>query len=401
MTAETPPSPQWSPTIKLIVGLTIAALLIVLLVNFRNFIGPLLLSFVLTYLFHPIAAWVNRITKLNWRMSVNLVYLVILILIISSFTISGIAVVQQIQNLIQVVQNFINTLPDLAADLSTREFTFGPLPFVFNLSQLNLQSLSERLLSTLQPLLGQVGNLVSSFATGAATIIGWGLFTLVISYFLLAESGNVNNELIRFEIPGYDADIRRLGRELRNIWNSFLRGQLVIILLVILSYTLLMTILGVKYSYAIAILAGVARFLPYIGPLITWIVLILVTLFQGSNYFGLQPLHHAILALTLAFLLDQVFDNLVQPKIMGQSLRVHPAAVLIAALIAAKLIGLSGLVLAAPVLASMKLIGRYIFRKMLDLDPWMGMDQPAPVIEFPWVRWRRRLQTWWRLARRR
>lgn len=370
------------------------------LVNFRAFIGPLLLSFILAYLFHPIVAWVNRITKFNWRMSVNLVYLIVLILIIGFLTISGIAVVQQIQSLIRVIQNFIETLPTLAADLSTREFTLGPLPYKLTLSQFNLQSLSEQLLSTLQPLLGRVGSLVSSFATGAAVTLGWGLFTLVISYFLLAESGNVNNELIRVEIPGYDADIRRLGHELRSIWNSFLRGQLVIILLVIVSYTLLMTILGVRYSYAIALLAGIARFLPYVGPLITWIALILVTLFQASNYFGLQPLQHAILALVLAFLLDQVFDNLVQPKIMGQSLRVHPAAVLVAALIAANLIGLSGLVLAAPVLASMKLVGRYIFRKMLDLDPWVGMDQPAPVAEFPWERWRRRILTWWRLVRR-
>lgn len=375
-------------------------ILMVLLVNFRTFIGPLLLSIVLAYLFHPVVAWLNRATRLNWRMSVNLVYLVIIILIAAFLTVSGIAVVQQIQNLIQVIQNFINTLPQLAADLSTREFTLEPLPYTLTLSQFNLQSLSEQLLSTLQPLVGRVGTLVSGFATGAAVTIGWGLFTLVISYFLLAESGHVNNELIRIEIPGYDADIRRLGNELRNIWNSFLRGQLVIILLVVLAYTLLMSILGVRYFYAIAILAGIARFLPYIGPLITWIVLVLVTLFQGSNYLGLQPWQHALLALVLGFLLDQVFDNIVQPKVMGQSLRVHPAAVLIAALIAANLIGLIGLVVAAPVLASLKLLGRYVFRKMLDLDPWAGMERTTPITEFPWERWRRRLQAWWRLVRR-
>jgi len=100
-------------------------------------------------------------------------------------------------------------------------------------------------------------------------------------------------------------------------------------------------------------------------------------------------------------LLDQVFDNLVTPRFLGATLGVHPAAVLVSALIATNLIGIIGLVLAAPVLATIQLIGRYTLRKMFDLEPWPEDDSLVQPIELPWLRWTRTLKIWWRKIRRR
>ena len=77
-----------------------------------------------------------------------------------------------------------------------------------------------------------------------------------------------------------------------------------------------------------------------------------------------------LLVLGCCLALNQVFDSYITPRVMGHTLGVHPAGVLIAAIIATDLIGLVGLVLAAPVLATVTLLGRYIIRKMLDMDPW-------------------------------
>jgi predicted PurR-regulated permease PerM len=385
-----------------VVGLSLVGIVVALLISFRAIIGPLLLAFVLAYLLQPLVVRVSRATNLSWRASVNLVYLILVILVSALLTLSGLAIIQQLQSLIIVISNFTETLPDLIADLSTRSFTFGP--FVFNLSQFDLQSLTDQLLATLQTMLGRVGGLVSSFAASAASILGWGLFVLLVSYFLLAETRQVSDqmsgELIRVEIPGYDSDIRRLIFELKNIWNAFLRGQLLIFLLSIILYAILMSILGVRYGIGIAILAGFGRFIPYIGPLIVWIVLTLVTLLQGPNYFGLPGWQYAVLVLILAIILDQIIDNVITPRFLGQTLGVHPAAVLVAAIIAANLIGIIGLLLAAPVLATLKLLTRYIIRKMLDLDPWPPTSPSTRPMEFPWVRGVRRLQAWRRLNRR-
>jgi hypothetical protein len=71
---------------------------------------------------------------------------------------------------------------------------------------------------------------------------------------------------------------------------------------------------------------------------------------------------------------------------MARSLRVHPAAVLVTALIAANLLGILGVVIAAPFLASLTLLGRYVMRKMLDLDPWpAGETVPAQPVSFEWL----------------
>jgi len=72
-------TPKWGPTTKLIVGMTFVALVAALLVRFRGIIGPLLLAFVLTYLLHPVVTMIHRATKLTWRASVGVLFLLVMV----------------------------------------------------------------------------------------------------------------------------------------------------------------------------------------------------------------------------------------------------------------------------------------------------------------------------------
>ncbi len=74
-----PSSPKWSSTFKMVVGLTIAGLILAMLIYFRSIIGPLILAFILIYLLHPLAAFLNTHSKLSWRASVNIIYIILLI----------------------------------------------------------------------------------------------------------------------------------------------------------------------------------------------------------------------------------------------------------------------------------------------------------------------------------
>ncbi len=362
-------SPQWSSTTKLVVGLTFIAIVAALLVNFRGIIGPLILAFILAYALHPLADRICRVSGLSWTASVNVVFLILVALLLTVFTLTGLAVAQQLQSLVRFVQTIVTELPFFVENLSTQVYTFGP--FQLDFAQFDLETVANQLLDIVQPLLGQVGNLVRTFATGAVGVLGWGLFILLIAYFVLADSGRwFPDALVSIEIPGHQVDIRRLGRELGRIWNAFLRGQIVLFLLTVLLAAALMTVLGVRLALGLSLLAGLARFVPYVGPLTVWIVTGLVAFFQESNYLGLAPLQYALLVVLGQLVLDQVFDNYLSPRMMGQTLGVHPAAVLVSAIIATNLIGLVGLLLAAPVLATFQLFGRYALRKMLDLDPW-------------------------------
>jgi len=377
-----PNSPKWNSTFKMIIGLTVAGLLVAMLIYFRSIIGPLLLAFILVYLLHPVSSLLNTHTKLSWRASTNVIYLILIIIVIILSTLIGLVAVSQIQSLIKVIERFVNDLPNVIDTISRTIIVVGP--FKIDLSQFtDLGQLGDQVINTLQLLIGRAGTVVGTLATATASTIGRGLFVLVISYFVLVDLGKVPNPRDFINIPGYSYDIQKMSRAIGRIWNAFLRGQITIVILVMISYSILLSILGVRYSIALAILAGLARFVPYIGPLITYIVIGLVTLFQGGNYFNLQPFFYTLLVIVLSILIDQVYDNLVAPRIMGRSLGVHPAAVLVVAIIAANLIGLIGLLLAAPVLASVNLIGHYTIRKMFDRDPWADTEEQLEPLGFP------------------
>jgi len=204
-------SPNWSSLTKLAVGLTTIAIIAALLVRFRTIVGPLLVAFVLSYLLHPVATRLSRISRLSWRASVNLIYLVVAVIFGSVIAVAGLNIIQQIQSLINFVRQLITDLPDIVADISVQAYQIGP--FTFDLSQFDLQALVNQVLSIVQPVLGRVGGLIGSFATSAISTLLWALFILVISYFLVADAGRVPAQLVKVDIPVYQDDIGRLGLE--------------------------------------------------------------------------------------------------------------------------------------------------------------------------------------------
>jgi predicted PurR-regulated permease PerM len=384
------PSPGWGSTTKLVVGLTLVAILAAMLIQFRFILGPLLLAFVLAYLLNPLVGAFSRSTHISWKGSVNLIFLALLVILVALVTLLGLAIIQQAQSLYRLVQDFIVGLPDLVTQLSSQKIVLRSIVLV-DFSQLNLSDLVNQVVPNLQTPLSQIGLLITSFASGTLGTVGWSLFVLVISYFLLSQTNSVTGALLPVEFPGYAADIRRFGYELRKVWNAFLRGQLTVVVLIMVTYLIVFLILGIRYSLALALLTGLARFIPYLGPITVGIIAFLVAFFQDSNYFGLEQWFYAGLIVLIMFIVDQVFDQLVSPRILGERLGVHPAALLVTAIIAANLFGIIGLVLAAPVLATLTLISRYVFRKMLDLDPFPpGSQKPAQ----QFIRWARLKMLW-------
>ena len=376
-------SPKWSNTGKLIAGFTMVAIVAAFLVRFSGLIVPLLWAFILTYLLHPLARRLSSNLGLTWRVSVNIIFLGLIVIIVLLSTLAGYAIIDQIDNLVRILQTSLAGLPDFAASLSTQVFNIGPFQLDFAgierllVEEFNLSfaSLGQQLLSAIQPALGQAGSVITAIATSTITTIGWTLFIFVISYLLLTEMGGAPAFFKNADLPGYDADIRRLGRELGKTWNSFLRGQLLLVTLIIISSFVLMSLFGVHYALALALVTGLAKFVPYVGSLVMYITTFLVVFFQDGNYLNIgPPMTFAIVVTVAAIILDWTFDNIITPRVYGRALGVHPAAVLITIFVVANLFGIAGLLLAAPVLASLQLFATYTVRKMLDLDPWPQVE---------------------------
>jgi predicted PurR-regulated permease PerM len=383
MTQKTTASPRWSATTKLLIGLVIFSIAAFLLYRFSNLIGPLLTIFIITYLLHPVTASLARWLHIPWKLAVNIIYVLIVVILIGLLTWGGVGLVGQVQSLVNSIQGIVRDLPRYITQLSTQVFVLGP--FELDMRNFDLNDISRQLLSMTQPLLSQTGNLVGTLAGGAATTLGWTLFILTVSYFVMSESSGLRENIVKIDIPGYTDDLRRLGSDLSRIWNAFLRGQIIVFLLALVIYSILLPTLGVRYAIGIAFLAGLAKFLPYIGPAITWVIMALVTYFQPDKPFGLQDnaLTYMLIIVITTSVVDWFMDNFITPRIMARTLRVHPAAVLVAAIIAANLLGLLGVIIAAPFLATFLLLGRYVMRKMFDQDPWAKTELPAPPPSIP------------------
>jgi len=387
-TQESIKSPSWSTTTKLIFGLTMVAILAGIFIYYRSVVSLLILSFIITYLFRPVVIYLTEKTKMSWRLSTTLFFLLIIILLIGLLTGAGLAIAQQVTSLVRVLQEFVENLPELAYDLTVYLTQFGGVG-----EFINLNDLANRALEAIQPFLGQLGSIVGSIATGAAASIGRIFFVVFVAYFILAESQQVGKTPIE-QIPQYDYDVRRMSRQLSIVWDSFFRGQIIIFMMVFVVYSIVLSSLGVRNPIALAAMTGLAVFVPYVGIWVTASVLFVVTFFQPANYFGLLPWQYAAGVLAVALVINFSFDNYITPRFLGRTLDIHPAAVLVAALVMASLLGIVGIFLAAPVVATLKMLGMYIFRKMFDLDPWPDPEVELQPIEFPWYRWSRKLVEW-------
>jgi len=381
-------SPYWSTNAKLVVGMTLVAFAAVLVVQIRPILTPLIMALILSYLLYPMIESLEKNTFLSWRGSTNVIFIILLVLLLTSMTVSIVAIVNQFQNLIRLINTFLNDLPTLIEDFISSGAVVQ-IPFInyeFDISEyirtlnIDLLAVSDQVLSAVQPVLSQAGSILTTVATSALTTLGWGGFVLVVAYLSLGEVKQ-GRKFLRRELEGMSYDIGRMTRELGYIWNAFLRGQVLVFFLSSVSMFILLSILGVRYALGLAILAGIGRFVPYIGQGLSAIVNAVVAFFLAEgNYLGLEAFPYMLLVVGLAFVHDQIYDSLVIPRLIGIVLGVHPALVLIVAIILARWIGVIGLLVAAPVLASFQLLTSYVIRKLLDQDPWPEDEIQPPTM---------------------
>jgi predicted PurR-regulated permease PerM len=376
-------SPKWSNTVKLLVGVSLFIIAAWLFLRFQSIVGLLLFAVVLAYLLYPLAKWFHAWSHFTWRWSVSVVFLVVIIIILGLTTLSGLAVIEQSQSLIGFLERSLRNLPDFLQSISSQPIAIGPYEFTPNFTDLN--AVSQDLLGMVQPILGRAGSILGTILSGAANFFGLFFFILLIAYFILTESGGGSNQLIHMDIPGYNEDFEKFGVYLSGIWNAFLRGQLTIILITILVYMVLLGALGLRFFIGLALLAGLARFVPYVGPAVAWTSYGLVAYFQGYTIFGLAPIWYVVLVVGLAWVTDIILDNFVGTRLMGNALQIHPAAVMVSALVGANLFGIVGIVLAAPVVATLKLVMGYIFNRLFDQDPWQGIKTAPVIIQRPYT----------------
>src|SRR3990172_12932365 len=138
------PSPSWGTNTKLVIALTVVVIAGALLVKFQFILSPLLIAFVLAYLFYPLASMFHRRLRFSWNASVAIIYVVVIILLLGLLTLGGVGLVQQVQSVVTIVQDGISALPAIIEQFSGQLYQFGP--FKIDFRSIDLDSVSRQLL---------------------------------------------------------------------------------------------------------------------------------------------------------------------------------------------------------------------------------------------------------------
>lgn len=382
MTYDPPPdnhSPYWSKTTKVIVVVLIILAVLWLVSRFRTIIGMLVMAAVLSYLMEPLISFIDHRTKIRRGLIILIVYVILALALIGGFSALGFATFQQFGNLIEILPSLIENLGNSISSFIARPEPIELGPFTISPTVIPWDRLTDQLIGMLDPMLSQSTTVISRFATSTLRTIFNFVTVFIISVYLSSDLPNFNGYIRSFaRQPGYSEDAARMVPDLSRVWRSYLRGQIILGLVIFLVVWIGLTLLGVQNSLALGLLAGLLEFIPTVGPVISAAVAILVAFFQPTNYLGLESWQYALTVLALMIIVQQVENNFLVPRIVGSALDLHPIMVIVSVFMGASLAGVLGAILAAPIVASLKVVGQYTWRKLFDLPPFPEDEEPPP-----------------------
>jgi len=362
--------PRWSSTTKLIVSVGMLALSLYLLYRFRPVLAPLAIAGVLAFLINPIVTFIE--TRL--RMSRGLATVLVYIVLIGLLSILPIIIVPElVDQITHLGSNLESIIHDIEGFLG-REIMIGS--YTINVAQI-IESSLETMRGMLEPLFGQT----LGIAVDVITSIVWFIFIMMISFYLVKDSPRLGERLVQLPPPGYREDVRYLKREISAIWAAFFRGQLSLAMVVAIIFTIVGLIIGLPYAFAMAVLAGLLEFLPSVGHVIWIFIASLLMLFQGSSWMPVPNFVAMLILIGLHVVFIQVDLNFLIPRIIGGRVHLRPMIVILGIVAGAALAGVLGVFLAAPTIATARVLGSYIFANLFDMDPIPAPESSLPANE--------------------
>ncbi|MBC8264950.1 MAG: AI-2E family transporter [Anaerolineales bacterium] len=352
-------SKSWSETTKWLVIISSLLALVWIVYRFSQIISPLVIAVILAYVLNPPVRFLTARTRLSRTLVVASVYLALIVIL-------SLVLVAFVPSLTQQVKSINVDFQDIVEDISS--FFEQPL-FIFGF-YVDLMDVYQEVSGTLQSIVSPLASQTVSFLIGLASGLAWLVFVLIVSFYLLKDLGKLGHFIHGLVPLDYRDEVRRLGEEVNVIWNAFFRSQLVLCAVVGAVVGVTMRVVGVRNALILGIIAGVLEIIPNIGPVIAAIPAILIAYFQGSTYLLLSNGWFALLVIGLYVVIQQLENNILVPRIIGRSLNLHPLVVIIGAIAGANLAGVLGMFLAAPTLASLRIVGNYVHRKLLDLEPF-------------------------------
>lgn len=406
MITSPPPisSPTWSSRTKRVVVALSCLGAIFAFIWLSDILPQLVIAIVIAYLLAPLATFIDeRIlifppfrNRRSRGFAVLLTFILVLLLFIVVLLVVIPAFVNQVEDFGRQVPRILTSLVERLEKVLSEPITFNGEPILLNdeplipLNQIEeatgtrdigqlLQLDNLDIAGALQTFTNSLGGLTGSafsFLGGAVTTLVNIGFLLTMIFYFIKDGARFAENIIKLVPDTYRNDARRLLYELGRVWNAYLRGQILVGLIVGFAVYLAASILGLPNAPILGVISGLLEFVPAIGPFLSLLLAVFLSLVSQSTTMPfLSGLPFMLVVLVVWAIIQNIEALILIPRIMGVSLDLHPLIVILGVLGGASVAGVIGIILAAPFIASGRVIAQYIYGKLNDRDPF-----PQPII---------------------
>jgi predicted PurR-regulated permease PerM len=326
-----------------IVGLVSMGVLLLLLWVLRAALTPLAAAFVIAYLFDPL---IDRFEARRWKRSAAIILLVVVmgvgVLGFLAFVLPRL--IGEIAVLGQQLPEYLERV--LERLIPSFEAATG-MAVPHTVSELLERIRSGEMQLPLNAIRGLLQQLLT-FLTGTVTGIIGLLIVPIIAYYMLIEFDELKRRMLSLVPPRHCHYVREKLHTIDTLISGFLRGQLTVALTLGVLYAVGFSIIGIDLAIGVGLLAGVMALIPYLGNLVAVLLATaLCTLKFGADV-------HLALVLGWYVVVQNLEGWFLTPRIVGRSVGLHPAVVIVALLIGADLFGFVGMLVAVPMAAVIK-----------------------------------------------
>jgi HAD superfamily hydrolase (TIGR01549 family) len=356
-------SPRWSTSAKRMVTIALVIAGAYFVFRFAVVLIPLAIACVIAYVLNPLVSTLEVRLRVPRTLVTALIFLalVVLLALIPATVIPRIAT--------QLVQINIDL-----ADIADQIGSFLEQPIEVWGYRFVPPDISGRVQDSIQDLVAPFATQTINLVFGVVSVLLWVAFVLVVAFYLVRDAPRLSAQLDSLPPEPYRLELQRLRDEVSEVWDAFFRGQVVLGIVVGTLVWLMMTIVGLPNAGVVGLLAGLFEVIPNIGPILASIPALLIAFFQGSTYLPLSNGWFTLLVGGLLALIQQMENAYIVPRVMSRRLHLHPLVVLVGVVAGGLMVGAIGVFLAAPVIATARVLFRYLWFKLIDQDPY-----PAPV----------------------
>jgi len=359
-------SKRWSASTKRLVLAGVVIALVLTLYRFSAMIVPIVIAIILAYILNPLVKFIQTRTRLSRAWAVSILYLILIVLL-------SLVPAIFVPILVQEVMEINVDIQEVADGIS--QFFARPI-VLFNYS-FDTRSVYEEISGTLQNIVSTLVRHSLDILLGVAESFIWLFFILFISFYLLKDADKLGKWISNLVPPGYREEAYLLYKEIDGVWNAFLRAQILQCLLVGGLVGVSMAALGLRSAVIIGLVGGIVEVIPRFGHTITAIVGVLFAYFEGSSYLPISNFWFALIILIFFLIFNEIDTAYILPNLIGRRVRLPPMVALMGVIAGASLGGVLGIFLAAPTLSTLRVLGSYIYRKLLDIAPAVVVKEPA------------------------